>query len=76
VSENSSIQMEEVQIASEIEDERVRRNVNLGIEGSNSNRHKKEMDKEGHMMKLIERLQKDAQARRADSRKLMRVRDQ
>jgi hypothetical protein len=34
------------------------------------------MDKEGHMMKLIERLQKDAQAHRADSRKLMRVRDQ
>jgi hypothetical protein len=34
------------------------------------------MDKDGHMMKLIERLQKDAQARWADSRKLMRIRDQ
>jgi hypothetical protein len=68
--------MEEVQIASETEDERVGRDVNLGIEGSNSNGHGKEMDKEGHMMKLIERLQKDAQARRDDSRKLMRVRDQ
>jgi hypothetical protein len=68
--------MEEVQIASETEDERVGRDVNLGIEGSNSNGHGKEMDKEGHMMKLIERLQKDAQAHRADSRKLMRVRDQ
>jgi hypothetical protein len=58
------------------EDERVGRDVNLGVEGSNSNGHRKEMDKEGHMMKLIEILQKDAQAHRVDSRKLMRVRDQ
>jgi hypothetical protein len=48
----------------------------LGIEGSNSNGHEKEMDKEGHMMKLIEILQKYAQARRDDSQNLMRVRDQ
>jgi hypothetical protein len=34
------------------------------------------LDKEGHVMKIIERLQKYAQARRADIRKLMRVRDQ
>jgi hypothetical protein len=67
--------MEEVQITSEIEDERVERNVNLGIEGSNSNGHKKEMDKEGHMLKLIERLQKDAQAHRDDSQNLMKVWD-
>jgi hypothetical protein len=67
VSGQPSIQMEEVQIASKTEDERVGRDVNLGIKGSNSNGHGKEMDKEGHMMKLIERLQKDAQARRADS---------
>jgi hypothetical protein len=67
--------MEEVHIASETEDERVGRDVNLGIEGSNSNGHGKYMDKEGHMMKLIERLQKDAQAHRDDSRKLMKVRD-
>jgi hypothetical protein len=33
------------------------------------------MDKEGHMMKLIERLQKDSQADRADSQKLMKIRD-
>jgi hypothetical protein len=52
--------MEEVQIASETKDERVGRDVNLGIKGSNSNGHGKEMDKEGHMMKLIERLQKDS----------------
>jgi hypothetical protein len=57
-----SIEMEKVQISSETKDERVGRNVNLGFEGSNSYGHGKEMDKEGHMMKLIEILQKDAQA--------------
>jgi hypothetical protein len=67
--------MEEVWIASNSENEREGRNVNLGVEGSNSNGQGKEMDKEGHMMKIIERLQKDAQARRDDSRKLMKVRD-
>jgi hypothetical protein len=67
--------MEEVQIASNSENEREGRKVNLGFEGSNSNGQGKEMDKEGHMMKIIEILQKDAQAHRADSRKLMKVRD-
>jgi hypothetical protein len=33
------------------------------------------MDKEGRMMKIIEILQRDAQAHRADSQKLMRIRD-
>jgi hypothetical protein len=59
--------MEEVWIASNSENEREGRNVNLGVEGSNSNGKGKEMDKEGHMMKIIERLQKDAQAHRADN---------
>ena len=59
--------MEEVWIASNSENEREGRNVNLGVEGSNSNGQGKEMDKEGHMMKIIERLQKDAQVRRDDS---------
>jgi hypothetical protein len=71
-----SIEMEEVLIASNSENEREGRDVNLGVEGSNSNGHGRELDKEGHVMKIIERLQKDAQAHRADSRKLMRVRDQ
>jgi hypothetical protein len=70
-----SIEMEKVQIAFEKEDERVGRDVNLGVEGSNSNRHRKEMDKEGHIMKLIEILKKDAQAHRVDSQKFMRVKD-
>jgi hypothetical protein len=50
--------------------------VHLGFEGSNSNGHGEEIDKEGIMMKIIERLQKDAQTHREDSRKLMKARDQ
>jgi hypothetical protein len=33
--------------------------VHLGVEKSNSNGHGGEMEKEKHMMKIIERLQKD-----------------
>jgi hypothetical protein len=68
--------MEEVWIASISEDEREGRDVNLGVEGSNSNGHGRELDKEGHIMKIIEGLQRDAQACRADSQNLMKVRDQ
>jgi hypothetical protein len=64
-----------VQFTPEIEDEREGKDVNLGVEGSNSNGHGKEMDKEGHMMKIIEGLQREAKEHRADSRKLMKVRD-
>jgi hypothetical protein len=46
------------------EDEAKGMDVHLGVEGSNSNGYGKEMDKEGHMMKIIEILQKDAQAPR------------
>ena len=57
-----------VQITPEKEDERKGKDVNLGVEGSNSNGHGKEMDKEGHMMKIIEGLQREAKECRADSR--------
>jgi hypothetical protein len=70
------MEWEKVQIALETEDEREGKDVNVEVEGSNSNGHGKEKDKEGHMMKIIEKLQKEAQARRADSRKLMKIRDQ
>jgi hypothetical protein len=70
-----SIEMEEVWIASNSENEREGRNVNLGVEGSNSNGKGKEMDKEGNMMKIIEILQREAQACQADSQNLMRIRD-
>jgi hypothetical protein len=49
--------------------------VHLGVEGSNSNHHGEEIDKEGHMMKIIDRLQKYAQTHRADSRKLRKAQD-
>ena len=64
-----------MQITPEIEDQQEGKDVNLGVEGSNSNGHGRELDKEVHMMKLIEIFQKYAQAHRADSRKLMKVRD-
>jgi hypothetical protein len=56
-----------VQITPEIEDEQEGKDVNQGVEGSNSNGNGKEMDKDGHMMKIIEGLQRDAQAHLADS---------
>jgi hypothetical protein len=58
-------EMEEAQIASSSKNEREGKDVNFGVEGSNSNGHRKEMDKEGHMMKIIEGLQKEAQTRQA-----------
>jgi hypothetical protein len=54
------IEMEQVWIASNLENEREGRDVNLGVEGSNSNGHERELDKEGHVMKIIERFQKES----------------
>ena len=56
-----------VQITLETGDEWEGKDVNMGVEGSNSNGHGKEKDKEGHIMKIIEGLQREAQAHRADS---------
>jgi hypothetical protein len=56
----SAKEMEEAQTASSSEDEAKGMDVHLGVEGSNSNGHGEEIDKEEHMMKIIERLQKDA----------------
>jgi hypothetical protein len=50
------MEWEKVMITSETGDEREGKDVNMGVEGSNSNGHGKEMDKEEHMMQLIERL--------------------
>ena len=65
-----------VQITPEMEDEREGKDVNLGVKGSNSNGHRKEMDKEGHMMKIIERLQKYVQTHLEDNKKIMKVVEQ
>jgi hypothetical protein len=62
-------------IIPEMEDDQEGKDVNQGVEGSHSNGHGKEMDKEGHMMKIIEGLQREAKERRFDSQKLMKVRD-
>jgi hypothetical protein len=62
-------------ILPEMEDDQEGKDVNQGVEGSHSNGHGKEMDKEGRMMKIIEGLQREAKEHRADRRKLMKVRD-
>jgi hypothetical protein len=53
--------MEEERNASSSENETKGMNVQLGVKGSNSNGHGEEIYKEGKMMKIIERLHKDAQ---------------
>ena len=65
-----------MQIIPEMEDKREGRDVNVEVEGSNSNGHGKEKDKEGHIMKIIEGLQREAKASRADIQKPMKVRDE
>jgi hypothetical protein len=50
--------------------------VHIGFEGSNSNGHEEEIDKERNMMKIIEKLQKDVQTHRTDNGKLMKSREQ
>jgi hypothetical protein len=69
------MELEKVQTTPKTKDEQEGKEANLKIEGLNSNGHGKEKDKEGHIMKIIEGLQREAKARRADSRKLMKVRD-
>jgi hypothetical protein len=54
-------EMEEAQNASSLENDVKGMDFHLGVERSNSNGHGEEIDEEGHMMKIIERLQKDAQ---------------
>jgi hypothetical protein len=70
-----SMEWEKVMIAFETGDEREGKDVNMGVEGSKSNGHGKEKDKEGHIMKIIEGFQREAKACRADSWKLMKGRD-
>jgi hypothetical protein len=70
-----SKEMERAQTASSSEDEEKGMDVHLGVEGSNSNGHGEEIDKEGNITKIIEGLQKDAQNRRANSRKLRKAQE-
>jgi hypothetical protein len=50
--------------------------VHLGIEGTNSNGHGEEIDKEVSMMKIIKNLEKDVQIHQEDNKRLMRAREQ
>jgi hypothetical protein len=67
--------MERAWTASNSEDEAKGMDVHLGVEGSNSNGHGEEIDKEGNMMKIIEKLQKDAQTHQADRKKLRKAQE-
>ena len=46
-------EMEEAHTTSSFKDEAKGMDVHLGVEGSNSNGHGEEIDKEGNMMKII-----------------------
>jgi hypothetical protein len=67
--------MEETQDAYSSENEARGRDAHLGVEGTNSNGHGEEIDKEGNMMKIIEKLQKDVQTHRADNKNLLKSRE-
>ena len=53
--------MERAQTASSSKDEAKGMEVHFGVEGSNSNGHGEEIDKEGNIRNIIEGLQKYAQ---------------
>jgi hypothetical protein len=57
------------------ENEAKEMDVHLGVEGSNSNGHGEEIDKEGNIMKIIEKLQKDVHTHREDNEKLIKAKD-
>jgi hypothetical protein len=50
--------------------------VLLGIEGTNSNGHGEEIDKEVNMMKIIKNLQKYVQIHQENNNRLMRDKEQ
>jgi hypothetical protein len=68
--------MEEAHDAYSWEDEVRGMDVHLGVEGSNSNGHGEEIDKEENMKKIIKKLQKYVQTHQADNKKLMKSREQ
>jgi primase-polymerase (primpol)-like protein len=68
--------MEEARTASSSENKEKGMDVHLGVERSNSNGHGEEIDKEGHMMKINDQLQKYSQTNREDNKKLMKDKEQ
>jgi hypothetical protein len=69
-------EMEEAQDAYSSENEVRGMDVHLGVEGTNSNGHGEEKNKEVSMMKLIKNLQKDVQIHQADNERLKKAREQ
>jgi len=67
--------MERAWTTSSFEDEVKGMDVHLGVEGSNSNEHGEDIDKEGNMRNIFEGFQKDSQTHRAYSRNLRKVRE-
>jgi hypothetical protein len=67
--------MERAWTASSFEDEAKGMDFHLGVEGSNFNEHGEEIDKEEKMRNIFEGFQKYSQTRRANSRKLKKVRE-
>jgi hypothetical protein len=49
--------------------------VHLGFEGTNSNGHGEEMDKEVNMMKICKNLQKDIQIHQDDNERLKKAKE-
>jgi len=70
-----SKEMDETHNAYSLENEREGMDIHLGVEGSNSNGHEKEIYKEGNMRKIIEKLQKYAQTHRVDKKKLRKAQE-
>jgi hypothetical protein len=68
--------MEEAHDAYSPENEVRGMDVHLGVEGTNSNGHGEEIDKDMGMMKIIKNLQKDVQIYQEDNERLKRAKEQ
>jgi hypothetical protein len=68
--------MEEAPDSYSLENEFRGMDVNLGVQGSNSNEHGEEIDKYLRMRKIIKKLQKYFQINREDNKRIMRDREQ
>jgi hypothetical protein len=67
--------MEYAQGAYNQEDEIIRMDVHLRIEGTNSNGHGEERDENMNMVETIKNLQKDVQIHKYDNERIMRAKE-
>jgi hypothetical protein len=68
--------MEEAWDTYSLEDEVRGMDVHLGVEGTNSNGHGEEIDKDVSMMKIIKKFQKDIQIHQEDNERLKKSKRQ